>query len=588
MRISKRIRNRVNNLFIVGYLKDFSPNGYTWERVSSLTQPQIDGNFDNLIARDPKLQRDANIYPVGFYANDFRLVFYLNLTNFVNNFLERTDDFNVTIGFSYDKKPSSVTTFDINSINENQTFYWNYTFQTNRVLVNRLQPQIFRWEGFHVSGFIIMFVLCIGTFFTLIIFCKKQPLYSRGIYPYFTTIFQFISLIPVMGQYIFDFDQFNILCMFEKTIKNPLILCSLALPLFGYFRYVLLLNLNFKKQNFVLSKSDFLKRHKLKKFSRSICCLKFLGHWMFHLFLLVATFITIFSIFLIIFVDSYVKKGEAEACSVISLYNAAGTVYGVIFCLIYVLFLFVFIYEIIVQCWMMIKFKKSVLQILKEDVFLFRIEIILIGGFVVLPFMFILFVIERAYLNKAAISSGQNYLVYSILSGFQYQILFFMNCGFVLFVTILKTFLDCCSQKPSMVGEAYLDEINDEQLQSLFRDYLESEFSVENLICYNDIQKYKRETVVANKEKLAQDIYSNYFNGSDSTLEVNVDQRSCEIIKKRLDEGLNKAFVELENSLFDPCEKTVKTNLYDSFSRFVTTSAYAIWKNREKELKDLQ
>lgn len=583
IQFSKNINGRVKNFNMVGFLSNiYSPSGYQAGRVTSLTNPEIDPNTDNLVSFDPNLRRDMNIYPIGFYANDFRMVFFINRTNFITNFLENTVDWNITIGFSYSSKPTSLTTFDISRVSENQTFYWNYTYQTNRAFINRLQPQIFRMEGFHISGYLIMLFFYFFILLILFLFCRKQPLYSRGIYPYFTMIFQLLALLPVTGQFLFTFDQFDLLCIFEKTFQFPMVLCSLALPLFGYFRYVLMLNLNFKKSRYVLSKSDFLKRHKLKSSSRSVCCLKVLGHWLFHLFLLLTTLTIFFSIFLVIFIDSFLTKGEAITCSIISLYQGAGTVYGVFFCLIYLLFFSVFIYELIIQIYMMIKFKKSFWQVLKEDIYLFRVEILVIGGFIVLPYMFIVFILERSYFNRTNLTLGPNYFTYSILISFQYFLLFFMNCGFVLIVTIIKTLVDLT--RPNVQGneEIYLKQLDDEQLQKLFREYLESEFSIENLICFNDIQKYKKETILVNKIRMADEIYLNYFNGTNSTLEVNVDQKSCEMVKFKIDEN------QFDNLLFEQCEKTIKTNLYDSFSRFASTNAYALWRNRQKELKELE
>jgi len=228
----------------------------------------------------------------------------------------------------------------------------------------------------------------------------------------------------------------------------------------------------------------------------------------------------------------------------------------------------------------MIKFKKTIFQILREDIYLFRLEIIIIGGLVVLPYIMVVFILERALYTPTALSVGANYFTYSILAGFQYQFLFFMNCGFVLFVTIFTTFLNCCRKK-STIGERILEDLKDDQLYKLFLEYLESEFSQENLICYMDVQKFKKEKNDENRKRMAQDNFLNYFNGNQSTLEVNVDQKGCEVIKSKLDRG------EVDESLFDSCEMTIKSNLYDSFSRFITTATYDFWVRRSNMVKEL-
>ena len=57
-------------------------------------------------------------------------------------------------------------------------------------------------------------------------------------------------------------------------------------------------------------------------------------------------------------------------------------------------------------------------------------------------------------------------------------------------------------------------------------NYAKTEYSIENILCYQEIQEYKK------TKKEAFKIYKKYFNGSESLMEVNVEKERCENFKK--------------------------------------------------------
>jgi hypothetical protein len=101
------------------------------------------------------------------------------------------------------------------------------------------------------------------------------------------------------------------------------------------------------------------------------------------------------------------------------------------------------------------------------------------------------------------------------------------------------------------------------------------EYSLENILSYMDIQEYKRTL----NDPL--NIYFRYFNGVNSTLEVNAPRKQCLVVQEMLKNG------QFDGTLFNELEKTVIANLCDTWSRFIFNSSYVKYmgsKSIEKEM----
>lgn len=76
---------------------------------------------------------------------------------------------------------------------------------------------------------------------------------------------------------------------------------------------------------------------------------------------------------------------------------------------------------------------------------------------------------------------------------------------------------------------------------------------------------------------MAEEIFLTYFNSSKSKLEVNVNSKICDAIKRKIDEAKNEElFINkpLEDKMFDEAEGALKINLCDTFSRLRLTNQY--------------
>jgi hypothetical protein len=285
-------------------------------------------------------------------------------------------------------------------------------------------------------------------------------------------------------------------------------------------------------------------------------------------------FLMIFGIYFII---TYLTRGD-YVC-VIENFDT-DIMYRVFVILLFLIFLAIVIYDLGLQFWMMYKFDKTLKQVFTEDIYLFRFENIFFGLLIVLPYHMVMFGLEQTVFSDKNLEFGRNYFNYCILMSVEYHLLFVMNCGFVLVYTMGRSVLNCCKKK--VETNTLLDDLKDEQFYKLFREYLEQEFSQENLICFLDIQKYKNERNQELLTPMAKELFHNYLNGAESALEVNVDGPTRTAIHDKL-----FSMEPLSLDLFDGVERVLKTNLYDSFSRFANTNPYIIWKDRKEEMKGL-
>jgi len=147
------------------------------------------------------------------------------------------------------------------------------------------------------------------------------------------------------------------------------------------------------------------------------------------------------------------------------------------------------------------------------------------------------------------------------------------------------------------------EEVEENVLEKLLRDpkghdlveaHLKKEYSVENLYCWDDIEKYKnlgKEDVTL--KSLTEDvkrrgylaihakrICDKYFNGDKSLMELNVQKKDTDFLWRKLKH--KKADLEF----FDKILQAVKVNLSDSYSRIVLTREYKQYV-AEKEVEQL-
>eukprot|EP01080_Neovahlkampfia_damariscottae_P008649 gene8649-596_t len=99
--------------------------------------------------------------------------------------------------------------------------------------------------------------------------------------------------------------------------------------------------------------------------------------------------------------------------------------------------------------------------------------------------------------------------------------------------------------------------------------FSETEWSLENLLIYEDILKYEK-LLPNERREFATLIYNTYMNGEASKLEVNLPGKISRELKDKIDD----LDVELKSDLFDDIIYVAKDNLEDTFARFIISDEY--------------
>jgi hypothetical protein len=117
--------------------------------------------------------------------------------------------------------------------------------------------------------------------------------------------------------------------------------------------------------------------------------------------------------------------------------------------------------------------------------------------------------------------------------------------------------------------------------RKLFADFCNSEFSIENLSCYEDLFLFQSETDLEKKKELFQIIFFKYFNGPNSELEVNIPAET----KSDLNNIFQKldTIVVFDDLIINKLILDINLNLIDTFSRFKNTKSYLNWNLNKAE-----
>jgi hypothetical protein len=148
-----------------------------------------------------------------------------------------------------------------------------------------------------------------------------------------------------------------------------------------------------------------------------------------------------------------------------------------------------------------------------------------------------------------------------------YQVLF------PLALTLIGILRASCTGK-KQINEEIDKVLLDAEGHAIFVEFAQSEWSMENISCYDDIQRYKNEKDPQKRIVLAEEYFIAYFNGQKSPLEVNVSKNVCDDIKLALSEIKDGIKDTLPEDLYNVVEGTIKMNLCDTYSRLRLTVVF--------------
>jgi hypothetical protein len=103
-----------------------------------------------------------------------------------------------------------------------------------------------------------------------------------------------------------------------------------------------------------------------------------------------------------------------------------------------------------------------------------------------------------------------------------------------------------------------------------------TEYSIENYESYKDILAYQQLTSHSERKQKAIQMKEIYFNGMDSSLEVNIDGKNIKELNKKFEENY------FEPNLFYEIESKILENLSDTYSRMIISHDYLNLQNRNE------
>jgi hypothetical protein len=162
----------------------------------------------------------------------------------------------------------------------------------------------------------------------------------------------------------------------------------------------------------------------------------------------------------------------------------------------------------------------------------------------------------------------QNFETTLILNTITYSVLLVIDVLFPLVLTVVELVIVLVRRKKHT--DTLEDMLKVEQLFVLFEEFAKSEYSIENVACYNDIQSFKKNP----SQQSLKAFFEKYMNGSSSVMEVNLSGNVCKNIV-----GILQSNAEITSTTLDGVESGVMTNMSDTYTRFVISSAFEKYLN---------
>eukprot|EP01080_Neovahlkampfia_damariscottae_P003622 gene3622-6438_t len=479
---------------------------------------------------------DKNSYPMPKTDRILFTTLQFNYTEFKNYFKENEKIwFLIGVNFYFLPPTNQKEKFTFHeSIMLNESFNTSaideWFFQPVFELIEQsVLPSLITFKIFH---FIIIVLL--------ILFCRVQPLKSRGVIPFLAFLYYFFSSFFSIYKFL-PLEYYYLGCYFNYLGAVPLSLSSFILFIITYIRYVIFSNLNVRKENF----STKQKSSKRNNFKYMLITLKYFTHPIVSLLIWVIS-MSFFIILYFIFIMTL--KCEKN------LQGVDGYVSSIFYGIIIIIGVSFFILDFILNIRTIFS-KCGICKLLwKKDPYSFRTELYIIGILNTIPMFIAYFIVIYLFESPVLVNSVVSFLL-------EFSV-FMLQTGYVLLLTIISFIIGLFRKKP----KGFLIEklLGDEEFHSLFYEFAKSEWSTENLDCYDDIEEFEKNPTKEN----AQNLIVLYFNGRSSELEVNIPNHVTSNIKENINADA------IDRLLFFEAKEGVILNMKDTFSRFIWTKEY--------------
>lgn len=445
-----------------------------------------------------------------------------------------------------------------------------------------------RFSDLHIGVYFAELIVFIIVLVLLFYYREESPLKSRGLVPIIAVLSQYATSVTSFDQFFLTLEwRSTYSCYFLSFLAYPTLTITYLLMPFNFFRYVLIIFLNNRKEYYSNTKNQFTKKF--------IAILNYLATPVFTI-LLVSGFYLAYCL-ANFFILMHYNYNCFQASKVIEIVHFALNTF------LLLSLLFVSIFDIInymgftIRALLSSENKCKIFMdgftnfIYKEDPYLFRLEQTLAYVVVILYLitdslylaisngalpLIIPTSVGRTFIQtqtlrrqfRTGIVSIRSLIVYFLIT---HQILFSLG------VTMIVSFLDRFRTKKS--DPDGLERIfSNEKLSYLFKVYAKHEWSLENYLIYLDLKVYKKLTG-KKKEEAAKRIMDTYLNGSASPLEVNLDNETLQNVRTLYSDPV------LDKNLFTQVEAVIRINLLDTYYRFIFSSEYLNYVNSQEFLE---
>jgi hypothetical protein len=434
----------------------------------------------------------------------------------------------------------------INQSGPHQQFSYDFKLKSTPPVncTNLLQPT--RLETFELGVYITYLVFYVILFILCIVLGRLRPLNTRGISPALTTFILFVQLLLEVRNYA-EIPPFQgSLCFYYAFSIYPLQVLLYLMLVYYTLKYFSIIHVNQIKNS--ISQTKGFQASKLQTNLARI--LKLVSLPFVRFLLTIVTFLIIVVVFFIVLAaDSFVCKFNTLV--------ALKIVQNIELAILYILTLLVLVVDVIMN-WKLIVTFKWIQYIIFNDPYWYRAQHLLL-----VPFMIFSLIVEFIALSTSTSykSIAESFGLNITLNTIQASLLLFL-------VVILPIFITCVNLIYKVIrGKKMIQK----DLDTLFKDpiiyemmfkYCQREFSLENFLCYKEILEFKVNPVNP------LPIYFQFFNGINSIMEVNVAKKDCQVIFEKIKTNT------FDSTLFNDVERTVLTNLSDTWSRFQFEADY--------------
>jgi len=173
--------------------------------------------------------------------------------------------------------------------------------------------------------------------------------------------------------------------------------------------------------------------------------------------------------------------------------------------------------------------------------------------------------------------SFDDYTGITMSGAFNFEYMVFAGCLCMHFFTVtyqIAFYYLWESNRPMLVG---LDDVlSDPRALSYFRKHLVSEYSVENICFYDEVEAWKRAfpTLIPPKQTLwARRIYFTFICMRTAIAQINLPGDQFAKLEALFERHTNELVLSID--VFDPCAREIKAMMMDSFLRFTKSPFYA-------------